>query len=78
MNSNEIKTAFAAFGIKVRVKALNAGGFRICTVDGSAHGESSQNAAASILMTTASGTLGGNINQLHEMFAYAPGRFIRV
>ena len=78
MTSDEIKTAFAAFGLKVRVKALYGRGFRICTIDGSAHGEDSQKAAASIMMTTASGNLGGNINQLHEMFAYAPGRFIRV
>nr|DAF77071.1 MAG TPA: hypothetical protein [Caudoviricetes sp.] len=78
MTTDEIKKAFAAFGVKVRVKTLRAGGFRICTVDGSAHGEASQQAAAFIKMTNSAGILGGNINQAHEMFAYRPGKFIRL
>jgi hypothetical protein len=78
MTSNEIKNAFAAHGIKVRVKALNGRGFRVCTVDGSAHEERSQIAAASILLTNSAGQLGGFVNQAHEMFCYAPGKFIRV
>ncbi|QIG67419.1 hypothetical protein EVB39_090 [Rhizobium phage RHph_TM3_3_9] len=78
MTSNEIKAAFAARNVKVRVKALRNGGFRICTIDGSAHGPASQSIAAELRMTNSAGILGGNINQAHEMFAYAPGVFRRV
>lgn len=76
MTSNDIKTAFAAAGIKVRVKSL-VRNFRICTVDGSAHSDNSQSIAASLGMTAANGRPGGSINQAHEMFAYAPG-FVRI
>jgi hypothetical protein len=78
MTANEIKAAFAAWNIKVRVKTLNGRGFRICTVDGSAHTDVSQTIAASLGLTNSAGILGCFVNQAHEMFAYAPGRFIRV
>jgi hypothetical protein len=78
MNAATIKNAFAAANIKVRVKTLNNSGFRVCTVDGSAHGEASQKVAAELGMTNSAGILGGNINQAHEMFTYAPGKFRRV
>lgn len=77
LNSNEIKIAFADHGVKVRVKDLGGKAFRICTVDGSAHGQKSHDAAASLKMTNSAGILGGFVNQAHEMFAYAEGRFIR-
>lgn len=77
LTSKDIKAAFASHGIKVRVKSFGAKAFRICTVDGSAHGEASQTAAASLKMTGAHGLPGGIINQEHEMFSYAEGRFIR-
>lgn len=68
MTSQEIKAAFAAAGIKVRVKACSRTYFRVCTLDGSAHGPASQAAAASLGLRGADGRPGGLINQPHEMF----------
>ncbi len=57
-----IKTAFAASGIKVRVKACRFS-FRVCTLDESAHTEASLELARSL-------GLRPFINQAHEMFAH--------
>lgn len=72
MNSQAIKTAFAAAGFSVRVKTLRYGSFRICLLAG-AHTTATKAVAASLGLTGADGILGGIVNQAHEMFSYAPG-----
>lgn len=78
MTSNEIKSAFAAKGIKVRVKALHGARFRVCTIDGAPHTIASQAILAEIGCTDATGIFGGNVNQRHEIFTTAPGVIRRI
>lgn len=78
MTSNEIRNAFADAGIKVRVKSIAHGGFRVCTTNGSAHTDASQSVLASIGCTTATGKPGGIVNAAHEIFTKAPGYVRRV
>lgn len=77
MTSNEIKAAFAEANISVRVKKLDRN-FRICTTSGAPHTAVSFEVLRNLGCTEASGLPGGNLNQLHEIFAYAPGIVRRV
>lgn len=74
MNSQQVKQAFAAAGIKVRVADLG-GKFRICRMakPGAdlAHDLSASRAvAASLGLFDTAGRPGGQLNQKHEMLAY--------
>jgi len=73
MNSTAIKTAFANNGIKVRVKVVAHGGFRVCTLDRSAHDDRSQTILTNLGCIKATGAPGGIVNQPHEIFTKAPG-----
>lgn len=78
MNSTQVKQAFAAAGIKVRVADLG-GKFRICRIAGAgvdlAHDkEQSAAVAASLGLYDTAGKLGGQFNQAHEMLAYTRQR----
>lgn len=74
MNSTQVKQAFAAAGIKVRVADMGAK-FRICRIAGAgvdvAHDQAqSSTVAASLGLYDTAGKLGGQFNQAHEMVAY--------
>lgn len=72
MTSNDIKAAFNAAGIKVRV-ANHGAKFRICVLGDKPHTADSQTVAASLGLTGTDGKPGGDIQQPHEMVAYKPG-----
>lgn len=76
MNSKQIKEAFAAAGIKVRVADQGAK-FRICRIVragvDAAHEAASQAVAGALGLTGTDGKPGGDIQQPHEMVAYKPG-----
>lgn len=73
MNSQQIKQAFQAAGIKVRV-ADQGLKFRICTVgDVAFNREAASAVAASIGLTNTTAVLGGQFNQAHELIGYKPG-----
>lgn len=72
MDSKTVKSAFAAAGIKVRVKAF-PGKFRVCRVGDLPHDAAASSAAlAQIGLVDCFGRPGGNVSQPHEMFAYIP------
>lgn len=72
MNSKEIKNAFAAAGIKVRVKAIRGNRFRICRLNDEAHNVEVSNAvAASLGLTDALGKPGATLLQPWEMVGNA-------
>lgn len=73
MNSQQIKSAFAAAGIRVRVADLGLK-FRVCTQGDVAFDKSAAKAvAASIGLTDCLAIAGGQFNQAHEMVAFKPG-----
>lgn len=72
MNSAQVKEAFAAAGIKVRVKDLG-GKFRICRIGDVAHVLADSNAVVSSLgLVDVFGKACGMLNQAHELVAYRP------
>ncbi len=76
MTSATIKAAFAAAGIKVRVRDLDAK-FRICTLSGEAHNQAASVAVASSLgMTDCLGRAGGTFEG-YVMWSYKPGAIVR-
>lgn len=78
MNSQQVKTAFAAAGIKVRV-ADQGPKFRVCRLGEVAHDLAASAAvAASLGLTDVLGALGGQLNQAHELTCYKPGVIRRV
>ena len=78
MNSNQVKQAFKAAGIKVRV-ADQGLKFRVCTLGDTAFDRAAAVAvAASIGLTDVFATLGAQFNQAHEMIGYKPGAVRRV
>jgi hypothetical protein len=68
MNSNDVKQAFKAAGLKVRV-ADQGQKFRICTTDRSAHTAAAIDLAASLGLKGSCGPR-PDIQQPHEMVAY--------
>lgn len=73
MNSQQVKAAFAAAGIKVRV-ADQGLKFRVCRLGEVAHDVQASNAVcASLGLTDCFGKLGGVLLQPHEMACYKPG-----
>ena len=78
MNSNTIKTAFQAAGIRVRV-ADQGPKFRVCTLGDTAFDQAAATAVAiSLGLTDSLARLGGQFNQLHERVGYKPGAIRRV
>jgi len=78
MTSQQVKQAFAAAGIHVRVanQRLN---FRVCTVSGDPFDREAASAvAASIGLTDVLARPGGQYNQAHELIGYKPGAIVRV
>lgn len=71
MNSQAIKTAFTAAGIKVRVKTLRNNRFRVCRAADVAHGDESIALAASLGLTDCFGRPGADILQPHELVCNA-------
>lgn len=74
MNSKQIKDAFKAAGIKVRVANFGKM-FRICRIEKPgvdlAHDQlESSKVAASLGLTDSIGNLGGQYNQPHELVTY--------
>ena len=77
MTSSDVKSAFAAAGIKVRVRDLKTN-FRICTISGEPHDQAASLAVASSLgMTDCFGRAGGTFES-YVMWSYKPGMIIRV
>ena len=77
MTSSEVKAAFAASGIKVRVRNLREK-FRICTLSEQPHDQKASIAVASSLgLTSVYGYPGGTFEG-YVMWAYKPGMIIRV
>ena len=77
MNSQQVKEAFSAAGIKVRV-ADHGVKFRVCTASGAAFDrEAASAAAASIGLTDVLAVPGGQFNQSHELIGYKPGAIRR-
>ena len=73
MNSQQVKQAFQAAGVKVRV-ADQGLKFRICTVSGAAFDRAAVAVAAAALgLTDVLARVGGNFNQAHEFIGYKPG-----
>ena len=73
MNSQQVKQAFQAAGIKVRVADLGIK-FRVCTLGDVAFNRAAAAAvAASIGLTDVLASLGGQFNQAHELIGYKPG-----
>lgn len=62
--ASEVKAAFAAAGVKVRVRNFPRS-FRVCTLDGSA--------IASFQFVAVNAGLKGYVNQSHEMFIHKKG-----
>ena len=78
MNSQQIKSAFAASGIRVRVADLGSK-FRVCTLgDVAFNKEAARTVAASLGLTDCLAIAGGQFNQAHELVAYKPGAVRRV
>lgn len=78
MNSLQIKAAFAASGIRVRV-ADQGLKFRVCTLGDVAFNKDAARAvAASLGLTDSLAVAGGQFNQAHELVAYKPGAVRRV
>jgi hypothetical protein len=73
MNSQQVKQAFAASGVKVRV-ADQGLKFRICRVGDIAHDKAQTlNIAAALGLTDVMAMPGGHFNQSHEFCGYKPG-----
>jgi hypothetical protein len=77
MTSQQVKQAFAAAGIRVRV-ADQGLKFRVCTVNGASFDREVASAvAASVGLTDVLANLGGQYNQAHELIGYKPGAIVR-
>ena len=76
LTSKDIKEAFKAAGIKVRVRDLD-NKFRICTLDETPHKPESFEVAKRIGLLNCWGLPGAIINQAYEMVGYKPGSIIR-
>lgn len=78
MDSKQVKAAFAAAGLKVRVADQGAA-FRICTTSGADLDQAAALAVTSCLgLTDVRGRAdAGCFNQPHELFAYKPGAIRR-
>ena len=78
MTSSDVKSAFAAAGIKVRVRDLRIK-FRVCTVSGQPHDKkAAASVAASLGCTDVLGHSGAMFLQAHELIAYKPGAIVRL
>jgi hypothetical protein len=78
MTSADIKAAYAAAGIKVRIRNFTRN-FRVCTVNSTRFDHVAAAAvAASLGCTDVLGRPGCNFNQPHELFAYKPGAIVRI
>ena len=78
MTSADIKAAYAAAGIKVRIRNFTRN-FRVCTLDSTQFDHVAAAAvAASLGCTDVLGRPGCNFNQPHELFAYKPGAIVRI
>lgn len=76
MNSQTVKAAFAAKGIKVRVRDFGLK-FRICDASKALHGDAMQAVAVELGFTSAAGNAGGQWNTGMEFIAYKPGAVVR-
>ena len=79
MNSQQVKEAFKAAGIAVRVADLGAK-FRICPASDKAAdlGGSAVSVAASLGLTSSLCEAGGQFNTPRELIGYKPGTIRRV
>ncbi|AKJ28805.1 hypothetical protein [Caldimonas brevitalea] len=74
MDSKQVKAAFGAAGIKVRV-ADQGLKFRVCTQNSEPYADraAAKRVAASLGLTDVFAAPGGQFSQSHELIAYKPG-----